>query len=231
MEKQDSWKMFNQIAKTYDRINRILSFGMDQSWRRKVSQNLPAKKNLRLLDLATGTGDQLLSLFENGASIYKASGIDLAKDMLIIAKEKISLKLYQDKIDLICADAQKLPFGDNTFDAATFSFGIRNVPNPLLSLQEIARTLKPQGKCLILEFSLPPKPIRGPYLIYLRHILPRIGRFMSREPSAYAYLNKTIETFPSGNAFALLMKQASFNKITLHPMALGAVTLYIGTKG
>lgn len=231
MEKQDSWKMFNQIAKTYDRINRILSFGMDQSWRRKVSQNLPAKKNLRLLDLATGTGDQLLSLFENGASIHKASGIDLAKDMLIIAKEKISLKLYQDKIDLICADAQKLPFGDNTFDAATFSFGIRNVPNPLLSLQEIARTLKPQGKCLILEFSLPPKPIRGPYLIYLRHILPRIGRFMSREPSAYAYLNKTIETFPSGNAFALLMKQASFNKITLHPMALGAVTLYIGTKG
>jgi demethylmenaquinone methyltransferase/2-methoxy-6-polyprenyl-1,4-benzoquinol methylase len=227
---QDSWKMFNKIAKTYDRINHILSFGMDRGWRRKVSQNIPAKKNLRLLDLATGTGDQLLSLFENGASIHKASGIDLAKNMLMIAKEKISPKLYKDKIDLICADAQKLPFADDTFDAATFSFGIRNVPNPLQALQEIYRTLKPQGKCLILEFSLPPKPILWPYLIYLRHILPRIGKCMSRQSSAYTYLNKTIETFPSGDAFASLMRQASFHKITLQPMALGAVTLYIGTK-
>lgn len=227
---QDSWKMFNEIASTYDRINRILSFGMDRGWRRKVAQNLPAKKNLRLLDLATGTGDQLISLFEQGASIHKASGIDLAKEMLLIAKDKVSLKLYRDKIDLICADAQKLPFGDNTFDAATFSFGIRNVPSPLLALQEIHRTLKPQGKCLILEFSLPPKPIRSAYLLYLRHILPRIGNFMSRQEIAYTYLNKTIETFPSGDAFASLMRQASFHKIALHPMALGAVTLYIGTK-
>ncbi len=227
---QDSWKMFNQIASTYDRINRVLSFGMDQGWRRKVAQNLPAKKNLRLLDLATGTGDQLISLFEHGASIYKASGIDLAKEMLLIAKDKVSLKLYKDKIDLICADAQKLPFPENTFDAATFSFGIRNVPNPLLALQEIYRTLKPQGKCLILEFSLPPQPIRGMYLLYLRHLLPRIGNFMSKQSKAYTYLNRTIETFPSGDNFISLMKEASFRKLVQYPMALGAVTLYSGTK-
>jgi demethylmenaquinone methyltransferase/2-methoxy-6-polyprenyl-1,4-benzoquinol methylase len=229
-QKEDSWKMFNQIASTYDRINRVLSFGMDRGWRFKVASHLPAKKNLRLLDLATGTGDQLLALFEQGASIHKASGVDLAKEMLLIAKDKISSKLYKDKIDLICADAQKLPFDDNTFDAATFSFGIRNVPNPLLSLQEIYRTLKPQGKCLILEFSLPPEPIRSVYLLYLRHILPRLGNFMSKQPSAYTYLNKTIETFPSGDPFASLMRQASFHKITQRPMALGTVTLYIGTK-
>ena len=227
---QDSWKMFNQISSTYDRINRILSLGMDHGWRKKVAQNLPAKKNLRILDLATGTGDQLISLFENGVSIQKASGIDLAKDMLAIAKEKIAQKLYKDKIDFFHVDAQKLPFADKTFDAATFSFGIRNVPNPLQSLQEIYRTLKPQGKCLILEFSLPPQPIRGAYLIYLRYILPRIGAFFSKSQNAYSYLNQTIETFPSGDAFALLMKQASFNKIAIHPMALGAVTLYVGVK-
>ncbi len=222
--------MFDKIASTYDQINRILSFGMDKSWRKKVALNLPSKKNLRILDLATGTGDQLLSLFEHGASIQRASGIDLAKEMLMIAKGKLSSKIYKDKIDLICADAQKLPFADNTFDAATFSFGIRNVPDPLKSLQEIYRTLKPQGKCLILEFSLPPKPIRGSYLLYLRYILPRLGNFLSKQATAYTYLNKTIESFPSGDAFASLMKQAYFHKITLHPMALGAVTLYIGTK-
>ena len=228
--KLDSWKMFDQIASTYDRINRVLSFGMDRSWRRKVSKSLPLKKNLRILDLATGTGDQLISLFEHGASIQKVSGIDLSKEMLFLAKEKISQKSYQDKVELLSADAQKLPFPDNTFDAATFSFGIRNVPNPLQSLKEIYRTLKPQGKCLILEFSLPPQPIKTPYLLYLRHILPRIGRLLSKSKSAYTYLNQTIETFPSGSAFATLMKQASFHKITLHPMTLGSVTLYIGTK-
>lgn len=227
---QDSWKMFNKIAPTYDRINKILSLGMDRGWRRFLAKNLPSKKNLKILDLATGTGDQLISLFENGASIQKAIGIDLAEDMLSIAKSKLNSKIYSDKIDLICADAQKLPFADNTFDAATFSFGIRNVPNPLLSLKEIYRTIKPHGKCLILEFSLPPQPIQTGYLLYLRYILPRWGSFLSKSPNAYSYLNKTIESFPSGAAFAQLLKQASFTKISIQPQALGAVTLYTGFK-
>lgn len=227
---QDSWKMFNQIASTYDRINKILSLGMDHGWRRFVAKNLPAKKNLKILDLATGTGDQLISLFENGASIQKAAGIDLAQDMLSIAKTKLAPKLYKDKIDLYCADAQKLPFAENTFDAVTFSFGIRNVPDPLSSLQEIYRTMKPHGKCLILEFSLPPQPIRGVYLLYLRYILPRLGAFLSKSKNAYTYLNQTIESFPSGPSFVLLMKQANLTKISMHSLSLGAVTLYIGFK-
>lgn len=228
--KQDSWKMFNQIAPTYDRINRILSFGMDRAWRKKVSQSLPPKKNLRILDLATGTGDQMISLFEHGASIQKASGIDLAKEMLTVAKQKVSLKIYKDKVDFFQADAQKLPFPEKTFDAATFSFGIRNVPSPLESLQEIYRVLKPQGRCLILEFSMPPQPIRSAYLLYLRYILPRIGKYLSKSSNAYTYLNQTIETFPTGDAFASIMREASFSKISMVPMALGAVTLYIGVK-
>lgn len=229
-EGKESWKMFNGIAGSYDRINRILSLGMDQGWRQFTARNIPVKKNLRILDLATGTGDQLISLFEQGLSIQRATGLDMAKEMLDLAKLKIASKLYRDKIDFVCADAQKLPFADQTFDVATFSFGIRNVPNPSQSLKEIYRTLKPQGRCLILEFSLPPQPIRGIYLIYLRHILPRIGAYLSKSQNAYSYLNRTIESFPSGPAFAHLMKQASFNRIELHPMALGAVTLYIGVK-
>lgn len=226
VNKNSSWKMFNEIAPTYDRINRILSLGMDRGWRKFVAKHLPQEKNLRILDLATGTGDQLLALFESGASIEKATGIDLAKEMLIIAEKKLKNK----KAELLQADAQNLPFADNTFNAATFSFGIRNVPNPLQSLKEIYRTLKPKGKCLILEFSLPPQPIRIFHLFYLRHILPRLGNFLSKQTNAYTYLNQTIETFPSGDAFASLLKAASFKKIEMHPLALSSVTLYIGTK-
>lgn len=227
---QLSWKMFNEIASTYDRVNRIISLGMDQKWRRQVAYNLPVKKNLRILDLATGTGDQLLSLFQHGPAISKASGLDLSEQMLAIAKEKFAKTIYKDKTELLHADAQKIPFPNQTFDAVTCSFGIRNVPNPLAMLQEVYRVLKPQGKCLILEFSLPPYPLRGMYLIYLRHILPRVGAFFSSSLQAYTYLNQTIESFPSGDGFAALMRKSNYNKIVLQPMALGAVTLYTGVK-
>jgi len=223
--RQDVWKMFDLISPTYDRVNRILSLGMDKRWRKQVAKHLPCKKNLKILDLATGTGDQILSLLNSKASIGSITGIDLSSEMLAIAKTKL-----QDRADLILADAEKLTFPDNSFDAATFSFGIRNVPSPLTSLKSIYRVLKPSGKCLILEFSLPPKPIRGFYLFYLRHILPRVGGLLSRKPSAYRYLNQTIEHFPSGKEFGYLMRDAGFSKLTAYPMALGGVTLYVGEK-
>jgi demethylmenaquinone methyltransferase/2-methoxy-6-polyprenyl-1,4-benzoquinol methylase len=229
--RNEIWKMFDGISPTYDRVNRILSLGMDRKWRKKVAAHLPKERHLRILDLATGTGDQLISLFESPASIRTAVGIDLAGDMLQIAQKKILAKPYHSKIEFKRADAEKLPFAAESFDATSFSFGIRNVTDPLRSLEEIHRVLKPSGKCLILEFSLPPKPIRAFYLFYLRHILPRIGGLLSKNREAYRYLNETIETFPSGKDFCLLLKKVGFKKITAHPMALGAVTLYEGEKG
>jgi demethylmenaquinone methyltransferase/2-methoxy-6-polyprenyl-1,4-benzoquinol methylase len=118
-----------------------------------------------------------------------------------------------------------------SFDAATFSFGIRNVSDPLRALKEIHRILKPKGRSLVLEFSLPPKPIRGFFLFYLRHILPRIAGFISKNYQAYRYLNQTIEHFPSGKEFCLLMKEAGFLRLREIPMNLGSVTLYVGEKG
>ncbi len=228
------WKMFDRISPTYDKINRILSLGMDRSWRKKALKHLPVvKKDLRVLDLATGTGDQLIALFEGvegGASIGSAVGIDLSEEMLLLAKKKIGSKTYSGKIEFLRADAEKLPFENHQFDAATFSFGIRNVPDPLVSLKEIYRVLKPEGRCLILEFSLPRPFIRKFYLFYLRRILPKIGGLLSREPAAYRYLNETIETFPSGNDFLALMKKASFASLKAVPMAFGGVTLYVGEK-
>lgn len=228
--RHEVWKMFDRISPTYDRLNKILSFGRDGSWRRAAALHLPQKENLHVLDLATGTADQLISLFESKASIASAVGIDLSSEMLQIGSKKIESKSYCGRIELVRADAEKIPFENGRFDAATFSFGIRNVTDPLISLKEIHRVLKPGGRCLILEFSLPPVFIRGFYLFYLRRILPRIGGWISKQPAAYRYLNETIETFPSGKSFLALMDRASFKKTQAYPMALGGVTLYAGEK-
>lgn len=228
--RNEIWKMFNQISSTYDKVNRILSLGMDQRWRRKVASHLPNRKNLAILDLATGTADQLIALFESPASIKSAVGIDLAKEMLLIGQKKIKQKNYDKKIKLMEADAQKLPFKPSSFDATTFSFGIRNVSSPLTSLKEIHRVLKPNGVSLILEFALPSAPFRWGHLFYLRHILPRLGGFLSKNKSAYRYLNETIESFPQGKEFCALMEEAGFIEVKMEKMGLGSVGLYIGKK-
>jgi len=226
----DVWKMFDAISPTYDRINRVLSFGMDRGWRKQVVKHLPSRKNLRILDLATGTGDQIIAMFDKGVSIESATGIDLSSEMLQVAQNKIGGKEYSKKVRLIRADAEKIPLENEIFDAATISFGIRNMADPLASLKEIYRVLKPSGRCLILEFSLPPSLVRSFYLFYLRRILPKIGGLLSKQPAAYRYLNETIETFPSGKSFLALMELASFKSPRAYPMAFGGVTLYRGEK-
>jgi demethylmenaquinone methyltransferase/2-methoxy-6-polyprenyl-1,4-benzoquinol methylase len=223
--KQDIWKLFDTISPTYDKVNRVLSFGLDRKWRKQVAKYLPPKANLKVLDLATGTGDQALALLNSKASIHSLIGIDMSGEMLEIAKTKL-----QNRAQLFKANAEKLPFPKAHFDAASFSFGIRNVTDPLSSLKEIFRVLKPKGRCLILEFSLPPQPIRSFFLFYLRHILPRIGGFLSKKKEAYRYLNETIESFPCGKEFCLLMKEAGFSRVRVIPIALGGVSLYIGEK-
>jgi len=223
--------MFDKISPTYDAINRILSFGLDRFWRKKMVRFLPKKEGLELLDLATGTGDQLFSLCEHAPSVQSAIGIDLAEKMLEIGQKKLGRKPYRDKVRLLKGDAGKIPFSAHTFDLVTISFGIRNVPDVETTLREIHRVLRPQGKCLILEFSLPENSlVRFCHLSYLRHVLPRVGGLLSKSPASYRYLNQTIECFPYGDAFLRLMANAGFQKSAAHPFTLGAVTLYEGEK-
>ena len=227
MEKnpKDVSSMFNRISPQYDRANRILSLGLDMRWRKQLANFLPHRKNLSLLDLATGTGDQILALLHQQAPLNEVVGLDFSQGMLDIAARK--LRSYPN-VSLLHGNAESLPFPDYSFDVCTFSFGIRNVSNPLKALSEMARVTKPGGRCLILEFSLPDNFFRKPYVFYLRHLLPFLGGWIAKDFAAYRYLNRTIEAFPSGNSFLAWMQQSGFSSARTIPLLFGCVSLYVG---
>lgn len=222
--------MFNQISSTYDKVNRVLSFGMDRLWRKKMIQKIAKGENLSLLDIATGTGDVLIEALEQN-KISMAVGLDLSEKMLEIAYEKLKRSPFLSQANLIKGSALSLPFENHFFDAVTISYGIRNVQNVSIALKEMYRVLKDKGQALILEFSLPKNILlKKLHLIYLRKCLPKIGGWLSKSTSSYEYLNKTIETFPYGENFLSLFEEAGFQNCQAHPIMGGITTLYIGDK-
>jgi demethylmenaquinone methyltransferase/2-methoxy-6-polyprenyl-1,4-benzoquinol methylase len=229
--KKDVWKMFDRISPRYDLVNRLLSFGIDTRWRKKLLHYLPKNSDIRLLDLATGTADQLITIVKKAKQVRSALGIDLSEEMIRLGQRKIIDKPYTHQITLMKGDATNISLGDESVDCITMSFGIRNVENIEQCLKECLRVLTPRGRLLILEFSLPKnKMIKNCHLFYLRHVLPTIGGLISRQKKAYQYLNKTIETFPSGEDFCHLLKKSAFVRVKAHPMTFGVTTLYIGEK-
>jgi demethylmenaquinone methyltransferase/2-methoxy-6-polyprenyl-1,4-benzoquinol methylase len=225
------WRMFDRIAGRYDFLNRTLSFGQDIRWRKKVADFLSTKDDQYILDLATGTGDQLLYLFNRNKRISRAVGTDLAAKMLDKGKKKINKLGLSNRISLEDGSAEDIKYPDNTFDAVTISFGIRNVVNVSQSLSEMYRVLKPSGKVLILEFSIPQnRLIRKIYFLYFRYILPNLGSVISGDGFAYRYLNQTVETFPYGDDFCHLLVKSGFQNVYMYPMTFGIATIYIGEK-
>lgn len=227
----EAWKMFDRVVHRYDLLNRLLSLRRDVAWRNKVAKYLPDRTEQRVLDLATGTGDILLSLFEKSDRIQSAIGIDMAEKMLERSRKKIAARKLDDRVFFIRADAVQIPFSSRSFDAVTIAFGIRNVPNVPRALAEMRRVLKPGGKALILEFSLPPNRfLRRLYLFYLRKILPRLGAVISGDSYAYRYLNETIETFPYGGQFCDMMERVGFVNVEAVPLTFGTATIYQGSR-
>ena len=224
-------KMFDRIAPFYVLLNHILSFGMDFSWRRKLVNTIDKNKKLQVLDLATGTGDLLISLLKRNQNITNAVGLDISENMLKLCRKKIVKHKLYDRVTLILADAADTGFFDESFDIVTMGFGIRNTHNVSDTLQEIHRLLKQDGTVLILEFAPPSnRIIRKLYFLYLRNFVPLLGRIISRDKNAYRYLNTSIENFYSTDDLSSLMQKAGFSDISATPLTFGVVCIYKANK-
>jgi demethylmenaquinone methyltransferase/2-methoxy-6-polyprenyl-1,4-benzoquinol methylase len=228
--KKESYKIFDEIAGTYDLLNHTLSMGIDIYWRNKMLRHLPNKDSINALDLATGTGDVPLTLIKD-QRIKKITGIDLSKGMVDIGIKKVKDKNLDKKIFLMIGDGVNIQSADSAYDLTTISFGIRNFSDPQKSLHDIYRVLKSDGRLMIMEFSIPSNFIvRNVYFFYFRHLLPFIGNIVSKHKDAYTYLNKSVEDFPHGEKFLDLMRNAGFRDLKMLPLTFGIATLYIGDK-
>ncbi|MEM7496059.1 MAG: bifunctional demethylmenaquinone methyltransferase/2-methoxy-6-polyprenyl-1,4-benzoquinol methylase UbiE [Myxococcota bacterium] len=228
---QGVWHMFNRLAKRYDRVNRVLSLGLDHGWRRALSRHLPPDRPLRLLDVATGTGDVVFSLLRHHPRIHQATGVDMAEEMLQLARHKAAAKGLTH-VEWRKGDATNLPFAKGSFDVVTMAFGLRNVSDPRAALRHMHRMLAGGGRVLMLEFSMPRSWwLRPPYLFYLRRVLPWIGGLLSGQPQAYRYLDRTIEAFATPDQVVEWLRRAGFIHVRAIPLTGGIVTLYEGAKG
>ncbi len=225
------WRMFDKIAKRYDFLNHLLSLRRDVAWRKKLARFIPKRQGLNILDLATGTADVLLTIEKQVQNIHVAIGLDMATGMLEIGRRKVRAKSALSKILLLPGDALHIPVKGNHFDVVTMAFGIRNVVKIERCLDEMNKVLKPHGRALVLEFSLPEnKFFQKAYLFYFRYILPKIGGMLSGDRNAYNYLNKSVESFPYGEAFCRLLEQSDFVNVKAIPLTFGIATLYLGDK-
>lgn len=222
--------MFDAIAPRYDLLNRVLSAGLDRRWRNRAVDALQLPRGARVLDLCTGTADLAVATVRRvpGASVV---GVDFAGAMLRLGLVKIASLDLVRSIQLVRGDATRIPVGSATCDAATIAFGIRNVVEPERALGEIARVLRPNGRLAILEFGQPVIPgIHSLYSWYFRHVLPAVGRLVSKHNSAYSYLPASVGTFPPPEEFAGIIAKQGFSNVRAVPLTLGIVYLYIADK-
>jgi demethylmenaquinone methyltransferase / 2-methoxy-6-polyprenyl-1,4-benzoquinol methylase len=229
--------MFDAIAGRYDLLNRVLSAGLDTHWRARAIRALNLTGRETVLDLCTGTADLAIAAATGPRSAKRVIGIDFAGAMLLLGRDKIRRAAGsgfpgKPTVDLIRADATRVPLADAAVDAVTIGFGIRNVEEPAVACREIARVLRPGGTLVILEFSLPQTAlVRRFYLWYFRRVLPLIGRAVSRHPSAYTYLPASVEAFPTPDVFADLLRDCGFSAVRAVPLTFGVVYMFVATMG
>jgi len=227
MPADGSGAMFDAIAERYDRLNRVLSMGIDRRWRRRAIDAMALDAGARVLDVATGTGDMLLEIGRAGAG-GAVVGLDPAPRMLEVARLKLQAAGLAN-VDLVEGDAQALPFDAHRFDACCIAFGIRNVPDRLRALREMARVTRPGGRVVILELTDPRGKLLGAAArLYIRRVVPWLGALLSRQ-AAYRYLERSIAAFPPPERFAALMEEAGLRVSRVEPLTFGVCHLFVGT--
>lgn len=228
-KKEQVAQMFDAISGNYDGLNRVISFGIDVKWRKKVLKLVSDKNPKTVLDIATGTGD--LALLMTKTSAEKIIGLDISAGMLEVGRKKIEAKNLSSKIEMLLADSENMPFENDTFDAITVAFGVRNFETLEKGLSEILRVLKPNGIFVILETSVPEKtPFKQGYQFYSKNILPLIGKLFSKDNSAYQYLSDSASVFPYGEALNNILRKIGFIEVRAMPQTFGVATIYSASK-
>lgn len=229
-KKEQVASMFNNISKTYDFLNHFLSLGIDIIWRKKAIKELSALKPKLILDVATGTGDFAFEAIKI-LKPEKIIGVDISAGMLEIAQQKIEKRGKSDVYEVKLGDSEKLLFEDNTFDAITVAFGVRNFEFLEKGISDMFRVLKPGGKLVVLEFSKPRVfPVKQLYNFYFHYITPTIGKFFSKDSSAYSYLPESVAAFPDGQGFVDLMDKVGYKETKFRSLTFGICSIYTGIK-
>ena len=224
-------EMFDGIAPSYDRLNHLMSLGVDKRWRKRALKEIVDGSKQQILDVACGTGDSTIAIAKAAGTGSKVTGVDISEGMMALVMEKAARVGVEDSIGLQVADGENLPFEEGSFHRVTCAFGIRNFEHKDKGLQEFLRVLKPGGKAVILELSVPQnRLVRWFYDLYFLHLLPWIGGRVSGNREAYRYLPASVHAFPSPSAFCAMMEDAGFVKVRRRAYTFGLCRLYIGEK-
>ena len=227
-EKQHIGQLFDRIARTYDGLNHGLSLNIDRSWRCRAVRRM--KPSRHVLDVAIGTADLAIEMLRKGKA-EQVTGLDLSREMMAIGEQKAASRQLSSRVTFVYGNAQQMPFADASFDAVTCAFGCRNFSDLDAGLKEMYRVLKPGGQVTILEFSYPSNRfVRALYDIYFTRVLPWIGRLVSRDKTAYTYLNKSVKSFCWGETFVQHLRNAGFGKAHFETLTFGIATIYTAIK-
>lgn len=230
-KKEKIEQMFNDIAPSYDRLNHLMSLGIDNIWRKKALKEIVDGTQQQILDVACGTGDSTIAIAKAMEPGGRVTGIDISAGMMEPLMRKAAHEGVHDRIKLLQADALQMPFEADTFHRVTCAFGIRNFEDRKKGLAEFLRVLKPGGRAVILELGIPDKPfIKTLYDIYFRHILPLIGGIISGNRAAYRYLPESVYAFPRPETFCAMMERAGFHNVRHRNFTFGLCRLFIGEK-
>lgn len=231
-QKEKIEQMFDAIAPDYDRLNHLMSLGIDKRWRRRaLRQIVEPERAQEILDLACGTGDFSIAIARKAHPQTRVTGVDLSEGMLAVMREKVRAAGLEARISAGKGDADALPFADGSFDRVTVAFGVRNFEHRETALREIRRVLRPGGRLVILELSLPSNPVvRWAYKLYFTRLTPLIGGRISGEKAAYRYLPASVLHFPGKREWMATMAACGFRAVTHRALSLGICRLYTGTK-